>query len=70
MMMTNINEMPKLEASSATSWVSRYPSPIQLPAQTAALTTAPGRNRLTPVPAAPANPAAIGFNSGRNRAMS
>jgi hypothetical protein len=70
MMMTNIDEMPKLSASPETSWVKRYPIPIQLPAQMAALTAAPGRNGLTLIAAAPAKPAAMGFTTGRNRAPS
>ncbi len=70
MMTTNVNGRAKLRASPAMPWVRRYPIPIQLPAHKAALIAAPGRNRLTLIPAAPANPAAMGFTTGRNRAMS
>ena len=52
--------MATLRASPATPWVRRYPIPIELPVQTAALTAARGRDRLTLIRAAPASPAAMG----------
>jgi len=48
----------------------RYPTPIHVPAHIAAVTVAPARKRLRLIPATPANVAATGFNSGRNRAPS
>jgi hypothetical protein len=48
----------------------RYPAPIHVLVQMAALTAAPRTKRRGPTPATPANAAATGFSSGKKRAPS
>ncbi len=64
-----LTEMPSQPGLSAMVPARRKPPPTQAPAQASALELAYKRKRRSPMRATPDRPAAMGFSSGRNRAV-